>query len=148
MKLKIKKTHPEAKVPQYMTDGAISLDLYAVSVETHQLNTGPVAVYDTGIAVEVPEGYGCFVVPRSSITTKTTMTLGNSFGVIDQDFRDGIKFQFRLNPPGLGLNTIYKVGERIGQMFFTPIVKAEIQVVEDLSETKRGTGGFGSTGTN
>lgn len=144
MKIKIKKTHPEAKLPQYMSEGACGMDMTAVSRETLQLGTGAVIQYDTGISIEIPKGYVGLIAPRSSITTKTSLFLGNSIGVIDSDYRGTIKFQFRATSFS-GVKA-YEVGDRIGQIMFVPCEQVELQEVDELEDTKRGSGGHGSTG--
>jgi len=144
MKLKIKKVHPNAQVPKYESAGAACFDLTAVekTFEAHKM--GPMFIYDTGLAFEIPKGYVGLIFPRSSITTKTTLSLGNCVGVIDSDYRGTVKFHFRRT--NLAFHQDYKVGERIGQMMILPVDQVQFEVVEELSDTVRGTGGFGSTG--
>ncbi len=144
--LKFKKLHPLATIPTYATDGSVGLDLTAVSKEkVYHPRDGYLQYinYDTGIAVEISTGYVGLVFPRSSVTNKN-LTLGNCVGVIDPDFRNSISFRFRrVNE---GSNGEYEIGDRIGQLLIVPCKKPEIIEVEELSVTKRGTGGYGSTG--
>jgi len=144
MKLKIKKVHEKAKLPKYESAGAACFDLTAATKEFKAHKMGPMFEYDTGLAFEIPEGHVGLIFPRSSITSKTTLSLGNCVGVIDSDYRGTVKFQFRRTNPAFHQD--YQVGERIGQMMILPVEQVEIEEVETLSETERGTGGFGSTG--
>lgn len=138
MKIKIKKLVPEAVIPEYATPGAAGMDLTAVTIE----ETDDVVTYGTGLAMEIPEGYVGLIFPRSS-NYKYDCVLANSVGVIDSDYRGEIKFKFF----EIGEN-IYKVGDRIGQIMIVPYPKIEFDEVENLSETSRGSGGFGHTGGN
>ena len=144
LKLKIKLVSDKAVVPSYATSGSCGLDLTAVSEEIKVSKAGVTVEYDTGIAVEIPEGYAGLVMARSSVTTKTTLSLGNGVGLIDSDYRGTIKFQYRNLVPTNGQK--YKVGERIGQLLIVPVAQLPIEVVTELSSTNRGSGGFGSTG--
>ena len=144
MKVKIKKVHPEAQLPEYQTSGGVGMDLVAVSCETKHTPTGIIVEYDTGISIEPPPGHGVVLVPRSSLATKTTLILSNSLGIGDTDFRGSYKFQYRLLS-GVGQGKKYEVGDRIGQLFILPFPKIEWEEVQELTQTKRGTGGFGST---
>jgi len=138
------KLYGDAKLPQPASDGAAGADLVAISEKFKREKNGPLWEYDTGVAVEIPKGHVGLVFPRSSITVKTTLTLGNGVGVIDSDYRGTIKFQFR--NANQFLTTKYNVGDRIGQIVVMPIVLPEFESVEELSDTERGEGGFGSTG--
>jgi dUTP pyrophosphatase len=144
MKLKIKKVNPEAELPKYESAGAACFDLKAVSKDFKAHKMGPMFEYDTGLAFEIPEGHVGLLFPRSSITTKTTLALGNCVGVIDSDYRGTVKFQFRRTNPAFHQD--YKIGERVGQMMVLPVNQVEFEEVEELSDTDRGNGGFGSTG--
>lgn len=144
MKLKVKKLDPKAVIPKYESSGAACFDLTAISKEFKPLPVGPTYEYDTGLAFEIPKGHVGLIFPRSSITSKTTLTLGNCVGVIDSDYRGSVKFQFRKTNPMVQVD--YKVGDRIGQMLILPIPTIELEEVDELSNTNRNTGGFGSTG--
>ena len=133
-----KKCHPAAVMPKRATTGAAGFDLTAVS---ENWKDGCV-IYDTGIAVEIPAGYVGLLFQRSSVY-KTGLSLCNAVGVCDADFRGSISFVFRI---GYGPSQPYKVGERIGQIVFVPIPDVELVEASKLSETERGTGGYGSTG--
>lgn len=137
--LKFKKMHPDAKTPLKATDGSAGYDLYAVSCETLNAKT---IKYDTGIAFEIPKGYVGLLFPRSSVVKKG-LSMGNSVGVIDCDFRNSVSAVFYVGERA----QLYKVGERVCQLVVVPVPELELVEVDELSETERGTGGFGSTGT-
>jgi len=144
MKIKFKKLHPAAVMPKRATDGAAGFDLTAVSVVKHlsmECNNGLI-VYDTGIAIEIPAGHVGLLFQRSSVH-KTGLSLCNAVGVIDSDFRGSISFVFRVGYVGC---SHYEVGDRIGQIVFVPIPAVELVESDELSETARGAGGYGSTG--
>ena len=139
MKVKIKRTHPKAMIPCYAKSGDACLDLFAVSKDADDHGN---AVFDTGIAVEIPPGYVGLVFPRSSIS-KTMHSLRNSVGVIDSGYRGSIILKFW---GGRGENHSYKIGDRIGQIMIIPHPKVEFCEVEELTSSYRGADGFGSTG--
>lgn len=138
LKIKFKKLNPNAVIPKRGTIGAAGFDLTAVWLEA----TETTLKYDTGIAVEIPPGYVGLVFPRSSVC-KTGLSLANSVGVIDQDFRGSISFVF-YKP--MQCIVPYLPGDRIGQLLIVPIPAVEYVEVDELSETERGAGGYGSTG--
>lgn len=146
MKLKIKRMHPDAILPQYQTAGAIAFDLHAIIPNNGSIRVkyDAPAIVDTGLAVEVPEGYGLFLFPRSSQGFKFEVQFANGTGLIDQDYRGAMQIKL-VALTTYGGTTVHH-GDRIAQAVLMPIVKAEIVEVEELSETVRGTGGFGSTG--
>lgn len=138
LKIKFKKLNPNAVTPKQGTSGAAGFDLTAVSIE----ETDQFVKYYTGIAVEIPPGYVGLVFPRSSIC-KTGLSLANSVGVIDSDYRGSISFVFYKGPTWI---EPYSYGDRIGQLVIMPIPEVEFVEAEELSETERGEGGYGSTG--
>jgi dUTP pyrophosphatase len=111
------------------------MDLTAVGIKEE----GPHITYHTGLAIEIPKGYVGLLFPRSSIY-KTSQALTNSVGVIDSGYRGEIMMKFTR-----GINH-YCIGDRIGQIMILPYPQIEFEEVEKLSETNRGSGGFGSTG--
>ena len=131
MQINIKKTHPNAKMPVYATDGAGCFDLYAASQEG-------LFTYDTGLAFDIPEGHAMLVFARSSVGFKYNATLANSVGVIDSDYTGSVKVKFNRS-------VSYVVGDRIAQAMIIPYNRVSFQFVDDLNETKRGEGAFGST---
>lgn len=146
MKLKIKKLHPDAVIPSYAKDGDACFDLTAVTV----VRDDNFIQYNTGLAFEIPEGHVGLIFPRSSVTKKD-MILKNSVGVIDSGYRGEVSFRFHVfNRELLGMSTpsinVYTVGERVGQMMILPIPTVEFEEVDELSDSERGDGGYGSTG--
>lgn len=137
--IKVKKLHPDAVIPQYAKEGDAAMDLTAVSEEWNEDNT--VVTYDTGLAMEIPKGFVGLLFPRSSVF-KTTLALANSVGVIDSGYRGPIKFKFRYLEEG----NVYEVGERVGQIMIMPVWVINFKEVDELSDSDRGEGGFGSTG--
>ena len=143
--LKIKKVRENAKIPTRATVGSAGMDLYACIDEPITLNGGGKAVIPTGIAIglDSPE-YAAFVYARSGLAIKHGIGLLNSVGVIDSDYRGEIcvgvinqlKEPYTIEP-----------FERIAQMVIQPVALPELVEVDDLDETDRGAGGFGSTGT-
>lgn len=136
--IKFKKLNDKAVTPKRATDGACGFDLVATS-RTYQ---GGCYVYSTGIAVEIPKDKAILIIPRSSIY-KTGLILSNSAGLIDSDYRGEIKFMFR---PVNDHPMLYAVGDRIGQMIIIDSPSYCFKESKELSNTKRGSGGFGSTG--
>ena len=139
MVLKIKKLVPEAVIPKMATSGSAGMDLTAI---TMHINSEGKYVYGTGLSFEIPKGYVGLIFPRSSIA-KMDMTLSNCVGVIDSDFRGHVTFVFNVLDYG---NKLYNVGDRIGQLVILKTPSISIEETEDLSETERGVGGYGSTG--
>lgn len=140
MKVKIKKVHPDAVKPKYAKENDAGMDLVATSIIS---NTSFQITYGLGIALEIPDGMVGLVFPRSSIRN-TELTLSNSVGVIDAGYRGELQATFnKLN----GLDSIaYNVGDRIAQIIIVPHPVVQFVEVDELSESKRGDGGFGSTG--
>ncbi len=136
LQIKIKKIDSQATIPSYAKDGDAGLDVYAVSKN----ETDKFVEYGTGLAFEIPEGYVMFVFPRSSVSN-TDLVLANSVGVIDSGYRGELKLRFRKNG-----SDDYQVGERVGQIMVLPYPKINFEVVEELGDSERGAGGFGSSG--
>lgn len=141
MRVKIKKLHPDAKLPFYSREGDAGMDLTALEVSFSRTQV----TYTTGISVEIPEGYVGLIFPRSSIY-KTNLSLSNCVGVIDSNYRGEIKFIFNLIDLNLMDLGAYKVGDRIGQLIIIPYPKIEWEEVDSLTDTIRGAEGFGSSG--
>lgn len=137
--VRVKKLHKEAVVPSYAKYGDAGMDLTAVS----KTETNHYIEYDTGLAVEIPHGYVGIIVPRSSVTKKQLM-LKNSAGIIDSGYRGPIKVRFQ--DLGITEADMYKVGERIAQLIIMKLPTIDIMEVDELSDSERGEGGFGSSG--
>ena len=133
------------KLPFYATPDSAGVDLRAALPEDEPLTLAPgrIALVPTGIAVAIPSGYEGQVRPRSGLATKHGISLVNAPGTVDADYRGELK----CSVINLGAEpyTIRR-GERISQMIIAPVIQAELTEVEELPETVRGTGGFGSTG--
>ena len=140
MKVKFKKLSPNAQIPKFAKPDDAGLDLTATSavVETEQI------IYGTGLAVEIPAGHVGLLFPRSSVC-KTSMSLSNCVGVIDAGYRGEIKAVFNRFVGG-GSNGEYKPGDRIVQMIILPYPAVEVEEVNELSDSVRGSSGFGSSG--
>jgi dUTP pyrophosphatase len=144
MKIKFQKLHPDAATPSYAKPGDAGLDLTAVGFQV----TPSYISYKTGLAFEIPEGYVGLLFPRSS-NSKKQLLLTNSVGVIDSGYRGEIEFRFKLVGNGVipeGDLDIYQVGDKVGQILILPYPQIELQEENNLSDSERGTDGFGSTG--
>lgn len=132
---------PPLPIPAYATDQAAGLDL--ATAEAFTLEPGARHLAGTGLALALPEGYEAQVRPRSGLALRHGVTVLNSPGTIDADYRGEVKV-ILIN---LGSEPVhFSVGERIAQMVVAPVSRAELRVVTELSETVRGAGGFGHTG--
>jgi len=141
MEVKIKKLHPDAVIPVYSKPGDAGLDLTATSISSDSYDN---IVYGTGLAIEIPEGYVGLLFPRSS-NSKTDLYLTNHVGVVDSGYRGELMFKFRpIN--GIVDASIYAVGDRIGQLMILPYPSIKFVETDELSDSDRGEGGFGSTG--
>lgn len=136
MLVKIKKLHENAVIPSYAKNGDAGMDLTAVSMEY----LGSNIKYGFGIAIEIPIGFVGYVFPRSSCF-KQGQILSNSVGVIDSGYRGEISAVMS----GVSMSK-YNIGDRVAQIIIMPIPSIEFMESEDLSETERGCGGYGSTG--
>lgn len=144
MIVNFKKTTESAHIPTKGTEYSAGADLYSVECPTN-IMPGETKKIGTGIAVEIPEGYAGLVFARSGLSCKSGLAPANKVGVIDSDYRGEI-FVF-LHNHGDVPRTV-QPGDRIAQIVFVPFANALFNEVNDLSETVRGEGGFGSTGTN
>lgn len=142
MKVKIKKTHPNAKIPVYQSRGASGFDFHAL--EDVILLPGDTKLIKTGLSFEIPEGYELQVRPRSGMSLKTKMRVSNSPGTVDADYRGEVCI-IADHITGDGIIHIKK-GDRVAQGVICPIIQAQFEVVDILDETSRGSGAFGSTG--
>ncbi len=130
-------------LPRYMTPGAAGLDLCADIAEPVTLAPGARALLPTGLRIAVPEGFEAQIRPRSGLALKHGLSIPNAPGTIDSDYRGEVQVLL-IN---LGQEPfVVRRGERIAQLVVAPVVRAELVEVDDLDDTSRGTGGFGSTG--
>lgn len=141
MQIKIKKLNENAITPTYATEGAACFDISAS--EYANIYAGEQQVIGTGLSFEIPEGFVMMVYSRSGHGFKHGVRLGNGTGVIDSDYRGELKVCLR-NDGDSGI--FVDVGDRIAQAMIVPVPKVVFEGVEQLSETSRGEGGFGSTG--
>ena len=144
MILKIKKLHPNAVIPTYAKDGDAGMDLVATSIISE---TTSQITYGIGIAMEIKDGFVGLVFPRSSIR-KTRLQLSNSVGVIDSGYRGELQATFnKITTTIENQKNDYKVGDRIAQIMIIPYPQIKFEEVDELSDSDRGKGGFGSTGS-
>lgn len=149
MKIKIKKLHSDAVIPKYATSGASGFDF--IALKDIYVNPGETVSVRTGLAMEVSAGYEIQVRPRSGLSLKTDLRISNAPGTVDSDFRGEIcvimtNISRATTAPGMWPKgyRIYK-GDRIAQGVICPVVQAEF-IEDELTETDRGSGCFGSTG--
>lgn len=143
MTIEIKKTRPGATLPHYSSDLAAGADLYACLDEEVRILPGETVLIPTGIAAAVPAGYGGFVFARSGLSVKMGLAPANKVGVIDADYRGEILVALYNQS---GQVRVVKNGDRVAQLVILPVSTAAFVEVEELSDTARGAGGFGSTG--
>ena len=147
LKVRFKKLVEDAVIPTYKTVGAAGMDMTAIRTEA--IDYGNQLKAYTGIAVEIPKGYVGLLFPRSSVVT-TNNRLGNCVGVIDSDYRGEITFVFdNMNANSDLLSDYdysYQAKDRVGQLVILPFPKVELEEVKELSDSERGTGGYGHTG--
>ena len=142
-KIQIKKISHEVLTPKYETPGSSGMDLAAFIKQDVIINPGDKVIIPTGFSLSIPMGYEVHIRPRSGLAAKKGITVLNTPGTIDSDYRGEIKvILINLSRDKFTI----KNGERIAQMVFCPITQIIIEEVKELSETERGLGGFGSTG--
>lgn len=151
IQLKVKKVDPNAKLPTYATSGSACFDLYALTVnkskdEISLLTKGNPVVCGTGLEFEIPEGFAMKIHSRSGHGFKNEVRLVNCTGIIDSDYRAEVMVKLVCDKHGEGLEI--KPGERVAQGEIVRVEQCEFIETDALSETERGTGGFGSTGKN
>ena len=142
VKLLIKKLHKNIILPEYTPDGSSGMDLMANVEQTVNILPGEKKIISTGVMVAIPEQYEIQIRPRSGLAAKNGISVLNTPGTIDSDYRGEIKVI--LINHGKDIFEIKK-NDRIAQMIVCPIIKVELEEVENLPETVRGKGGFGST---
>jgi len=141
--LRVRQLRPDATVPQYQTAGAAGMDLHACIAEPVTIAPGRIAAIPTGLSMEIPQGFEGQVRPRSGLATKHGVTVPNAPGTIDSDYRGEVIVAL-IN---LGQDTFTVTpGMRIAQMVIAAYTRVRIETVDTLTQTARGSGGFGSTG--
>ncbi|MBQ7225210.1 MAG: dUTP diphosphatase [Clostridia bacterium] len=144
MNVKIKKLNPNAVIPTYGSPYAAGADLYACIDTAEAIKPGETKLIKTGLSIELPVGYAAFIYARSGLASKRGLAPANKVGVVDCDYRGEI--MVALHNHSLTEQTV-EPKERIAQMVIAPYITAEFEEVDTLSDTERGSGGFGSTGT-
>ncbi len=144
MRVGIKKLSSKAILPSYGSEYAAGADLYACVDEELNINPHETVLVPTGLAVELPLGFAGLIYARSGLATKKGLAPANKVGVVDCDYRGEVKVALHNHSE---VAQTVAVGERIAQLVITPYLTAEFVESDELSETVRGAGGFGSTGT-
>lgn len=144
MNVKFKRLRESAVVPSYQTEHAAGMDLYSANEQPITIGSGDIAMIPLGFAMALPDHYEAQVRPRSGIATQHGVTLPNAPGTIDADYRGEVTIPLinHGNEP-----YVVEPATRIAQMIIAPVVQATFELVEELDETLRGVGGFGSTGS-
>ena len=143
LKIEVLPGHEDLELPSYATDGAVGLDLRAALKEPLTLKPGERGIVPTGLKMAIPAGYEGCVRPRSGLAMKHGLTLTNSPGTIDSDYRGEVKV-LMIN---LGQEpVVLQRGDRVAQLLISPVAHAQVVKVENLDDTARGGGGFGHTG--
>ena len=141
--IKVKKLKQSAIIPTYATDYAAGADLYACMEESIEIAPHETKLIPTGLSMELPDGYAALVFARSGLSLKQDLAPANKVGVIDSDYRG--EYMVSLHNHGLETRTV-SPNDRIAQLVIVPYVTAVFEEQTELSETNRGTGGFGSSG--
>lgn len=139
--VKIKTTHENATIPSIAKPGDAGADITCVACR----ETAMYLEYDTGIALEIPEGFGGFILPRSSLSNYD-LVLANHVGLIDSGYRGTITVRFKKTNETPAAK-YYKIGDKIAQLVVLPVPSILFYEVDELSNTERGAGGYGSSGT-
>ena len=143
IKVLVKKLNPKAELPKYKTEGSSGMDLMALIEYPITIKSQNSALIPTGLSIAIPEDTEIQIRPRSGLAAKSNISVLNTPGTIDSDYRGEIKIiLFNHGKEDFVINN----NDRIAQMILMPIVKAEFEEVENLPKTLRGSGGFGSTG--
>ncbi len=143
MEVRIKKLNDAATVPTYGTEYSAGADLYSLKGEAVTVEAHKTVMVHTGIALEIPEGYAGLIFARSGLACKRGLAPANKVGVIDADYRGEIIVALHNHSDSA---ITVEGGERVAQLSIVPFLKAEFTLSDELSDTVRGSGGFGSTG--
>lgn len=141
--INIKKINDKATIPSYGTEYSAGCDLYACLDDAVTINPGETYLVKTGLAMEIPEGFAGLIYARSGLATKKGLAPANKVGVVDADYRGELMVALHNHSTSAA---IVENGERIAQLVITPFLTANFIEQDELSETVRGAGGFGSTG--
>ena len=143
VKIKIKKLNPKVKIPHYETEGSSGMDLIAFVKGSLKIKPNSSEIIPTGISIAIPEDTEIQIRPRSGLAAKSRISVLNTPGTIDSDYRGELKvILFNHGMDDFIINN----GDRIAQMVLMPVLKASFDEVDELPNTVRGSGGFGSTG--
>ena len=142
--IKIKKLDKRAVIPTFGSEHAAGIDLYAILDESLTIKPHETVVVHTGLAMEIPVGYAGMVFARSGLSTKKGLAPANKVGVVDADYRGEIMVALHNHSD---IDQTIDHGERVAQLVIMPYLKVDFKEVDELSNTTRGEGGFGSTGT-
>ena len=143
IKVLVKKLKPSVKLPSYKTNGASGMDLMAYIDKSIELKPGKSCLVPTGLSVAFPKEYEIQIRPRSGLAAKSNISVLNTPGTIDSDYRGEIKvILFNHGNKNFKINN----NDRIAQMILTPVIKMDLEEINELPESIRGAGGFGSTG--
>ena len=143
IKVLVKKLNPKAELPKYKTEGSSGMDLMALIEKPIKIKPQSSVLISTGLSIAIPEDTEVQIRPRAGLAVKSNVSVLNTPGTIDSDYRGEIKIiLFNHSKEDFTVNN----NDRIAQMVLMPILKAEFEEVNDLPETIRGSGGFGSTG--
>jgi len=143
IKVQIKKLDPKAKIPEYKTEGASGVDIMALLENKITLDPGESKIIPTGLSIAIPDDLEIQIRPRSGLAAKSNVSVLNTPGTIDSDYRGEIKI-ILINHSNEKFEV--KNGDRIAQMVLMPVLKFKFEEVSKLDDTIRGSGGFGSTG--
>ena len=143
IKVQIKKLDPKAKIPEYKTEGASGVDIMALLENKITLDPGESKIIPTGLSIAIPDDLEIQIRPRSGLAAKSNVSVLNTPGTIDSDYRGEIKI-ILINHGNEKFDV--KNGDRIAQMVLMPVLKFKFEEVSKLDDTIRGSGGFGSTG--
>jgi len=143
IKVQIKKLDPKAKIPEYKTEGASGVDIMALLDNKITLDPGESKIIPTGLSIAFPDDLEVQIRPRSGLAAKSNVSVLNTPGTIDSDYRGEIKI-ILINHSNEKFEV--KNGDRIAQMVLMPVLKFKFEEVSKLDDTIRGSGGFGSTG--
>lgn len=152
MKVKVKKIYADAQLPEYATDGSGCFDIRAylntpfAEEDVVEVGNGDTVVFDTGLSFEIPKGHVMMIYSRSGHGFKNDVRLSNCVGVIDSDYRGELKVKLTGDFNDGERSLLVYDGDRIAQGMVIPVKKIEFEEVKELSKTKRGGKGFGSTG--